>query len=357
MSVRGAAVVAVALVALAAPACGRKGPPVAPEFREPRAATNLTAVVSEGAIALAWRNPDRRVDNTRLRDLTAVHVFRSDDEGEPRPALRTGKRIAGYRPVATIPLGGGETPRDARSALVDRDDLRYGRRYTYAILTEDAGGRVSPPSARLTVAYIAPPAAPSAVRAQAGDGEVRLDWEPSAALVSGEPVSGTLAYEVLRGTGADAALVPITPVPITELAFTDRNLQNDRAYVYAVRAVRTDDDATARGAQSARVSATPVKATPPSPPTGLSAIPAGRAVRLAWIASPEPDVARYVVYRAAGRGALTRIGSTEPPATTFVDADLPPGEYRYAVAAQDSSSRANESARSPEVRVILHGGP
>jgi hypothetical protein len=351
VTARGAAALAaLLLVALAASACGRKGPPVAPEFREPRAVADLAAAVSEGAIELAWRNPDRRVDGTRLRDLVAVHVFRSDDEGEPRPALRTGKRIAGYRPVATVPLAGA---RDGGTAVVDREDLRYGRRYTYALLAEDAQGRVSPPSLRVTVTYIAPPAAPGGLTAEAGDGEVRLAWQPPAALVTGEPLEGAIAYEILRGAGADGSLVALTPAPLADTTFTDRDLENDRSYAYAVRAIRTEGDATARGAPSPPVTATPVKSTPPSPPRGLSAIPAGRTVRLAWIASPEPDVARYVVYRATGAGALARVGSAEAPATTFLDRDLPPGEYRYAVTAQDATSRANESARSPEVRVVL----
>jgi len=57
-------------------------------------------------------------------------------------------------------------------------------------------------------------------------------------------------------------------------------------------------------------------------------------------------VAIYVVYRALPRGSFARVGAAAPPATTFVDRDVPRGPWRYAVTAQDSAVRPNESARS-----------
>jgi fibronectin type 3 domain-containing protein len=93
--------------------------------------------------------------------------------------------------------------------------------------------------------------------------------------------------------------------------------------------------------------------TPPSAPRNLVAIPSEGTVRLAWDASPEPDVAAYVVYRADARGVFTRIGSTRPPTTVFVDREAPRGAQRYAVTAEDSAARPNESARSNEVSVTV----
>jgi hypothetical protein len=76
-------------------------------------------------------------------------------------------------------------------------------------------------------------------------------------------------------------------------------------------------------------------------------------VRLSWSASPDPNVAGYVIYRGGPAGDLARIGATRGPATTFTDRDLAPGIYGYAVTAQDATARANESARSNEVTVTL----
>jgi penicillin-binding protein len=101
------------------------------------------------------------------------------------------------------------------------------------------------------------------------------------------------------------------------------------------------------------VPVTPVDLTPPAPPRDLVAIPSEGAVRLSWQPSPDADVALYIVYRAAGGGALQRVGSVPPPGTTFVDREVARGTYRYAVTAQDSGVRANEGGRSNEVTVTV----
>ena len=70
-----------AFLVVALAACGRVGPPVAPQLREPQPAADLTAVTGDGVIELSWINPARRVDNTVIRDLALAHVFRVEDSG------------------------------------------------------------------------------------------------------------------------------------------------------------------------------------------------------------------------------------------------------------------------------------
>ncbi|MGH7341139.1 MAG: fibronectin type III domain-containing protein, partial [Candidatus Rokuibacteriota bacterium] len=60
-----------------------------------------------------------------------------------------------------------------------------------------------------------------------------------------------------------------------------------------------------------------------------------------------------VVYRAGPTGQMVRVGSVRAPGSTFTDRDLSPGTYRYAVTAQDATTRANESSPSNEVSVTL----
>jgi hypothetical protein len=76
-------------------------------------------------------------------------------------------------------------------------------------------------------------------------------------------------------------------------------------------------------------------------------------VRLVWIASPDRDVGRYIIYRGREGAALERVGSTGALGSTFTDRDVPAGRWRYAVSAQDTSSRANESPRSAEMTVTV----
>jgi len=346
----------VLITMLALAACGKSAPPVAPDVKVPAAISDLRGVVEDGAVALTWTIPQRRADGARMRDLTELRVYRSEDEGvmPPKPALLVEGKIAGYREIAVIALS-APAPAVVQGyavRLADQDGLRFGRRYTYVAVSEDSRGRVSAPSNRFPIIFIAPPEAPATPTATAGDGEVRVRWRPPTRLRDGG-TPGPLAYEVLRSSAADAPPEAIFPVPAGQTEYVDRNLQNERTYHYAVRAIRQDAGATARGPASARVAATPVRAAPVVPPTNLVAAPSANTVRLSWTASPDGNVAAYVIYRAGGAGEAARIGSVRVPATTFTDRDLPSGTYRYTVTAQDATARANESAPSNEVTVTV----
>ncbi|HEV8473600.1 MAG TPA: fibronectin type III domain-containing protein [Methylomirabilota bacterium] len=354
---RAAGLLAIALAVLALGACGRRGNPVAPQIRVPQAVTDLIAVEREGGIELAWTLPRRRLDQSRLLDPGVARLYRVDDAGtgEPRAAMLTDGRIAGYTEVATFRIQDPPSPsiQRGRVVYVDRGNLSYDRRYTYVVTTADSLGRTSPPSARTSITYIAPPEAPQALRAEPGDRSVRLTWTAPVRLVDGTAVTAPLVYEVLRADERGAPAAPVGRTQPGETTFTDRGLENERAYEYAVRAVRVADAASGTGEPGARVPATPVRATPPAPVTDLVAVPSRGEVRLSWRPSAEPDLAGYVVYRAAPGGAPARVGSVRAPATTFVDRDVAPGPYRYTVRAVDATARANESAPSNEVTVTV----
>lgn len=362
---------AVALIVMPVVAgCGKVGPPVAPQIRVPAPVSDLRGAVEDGAIVLMWTNPQQRVDQTRVRDLSEVRAYRTEDEGvlPAKPALLTNGRIAGYQEIAVIALGApvpgvvqGHTVR-----FIDREGLRVGRRYTYVVIAEDGRGRVSPPSHRLSVTFIAPPEAPAAPAAEAGDGEVRVRWRPPSRLLDGSP-TGPLAYEVTRVTDAAGSPRVVSPVPVGQSEFVDRSVENERTYSYTVTGIRQEAGTTARGPASPSVTATPGRSTPPAPPANLVAAPSANTVRLSWTPSPDLNVAGYVVYRAGPTGEIarptgeatrptgevTRVGSVRAPATTFTDRDVSPGTYRYAVTAQDATARANESGPSNEVSVTL----
>jgi hypothetical protein len=160
-------------------------------------------------------------------------------------------------------------------------------------------------------------------------------------------------YEIARAADATASPAAVGRTAAGETAFVDRGMANDVTYHYTVRAIRTEGAATGTSAASAPVTATPVKTTPPAPASELAAIPSRGEVRLSWKPSPAADVAAYLIYRAVPGGVFARVGSVRPPATTFVDRNVAPGRYRYAVTAQDTSTRGNESATSNEVTVTV----
>lgn len=352
---RALALAAIGL-ALAIGACGRKSQPVAPERRVPMAVSDLEAVLRNGVVELAWTAPRRRVDNSRLIDPGVTRLFRTEDsgQGEPRPAMLVDDRIVGYAEIASFKVGDPAAPTAQRGRFTFSDrNLTLGHRYTYVVTSTDLEGRTSAPSRRLTLAIIAVPEAPLDVAAIPGEHEVKLSWQPPARLTDGGPVDTPLIYEILRAPGPDAPLAVVSRTEPGVTTAIDSRLENDRAYYYAIRSVRQEGAVMAQGLTSARVSATPTDVTPPRPATALVAIPSERAVRLSWTPSQDPDVVAYVVYRARADGSFERIGSVRVPATTFTDRDLAAGVYRYAVTAQDSGVRANESVRSNEATVTV----
>ena len=354
---RRRALVATALALAALGACGRRGPPVAPEHRAPQVVGDLTAATRAGAIDLTWTVPRRRADNSRIVEPGVARLFRVDDAGtgEPRAALLQRDRVRGYTEITAFRLDdpAADFLRGNQIHYTDRRDLVFGRRYTYVVTTSDASGRTSLPSSRVSVTYIAAPAPPQALRAEPGDRAARLTWQAPAMLADGSPISDTITYEVLRAGDATSAPAAVGRTESGVTSFQDRGLANDQTYYYAVRAIRAAGAATAVGEAGDRVAVTPAKTTAPSPVTNVVAIPSRGEVRLSWQPSSEPDIAAYVVYRAAGTAAPIRVGAVRPPMTTFVDRNVPSGTYRYTVRAQDTSARANESAPSNEVSVTV----
>lgn len=354
---RAAGLLAIALAVLVLDACGRRGNPVPPEIRVPQTVNDLTAAARAGGVEIAWTLPRLRIDNSRLVEPGIARLYRVDDAGtgEPRAALLVDDRVAGYTEIATFRIQDPPSAYIQRGRVVytDRRGLAYGRRYTYVVTTSDAQGRTSPPSARVSLTHIAPPEAPQALAAEAGDRVVRLAWRAAGRLADGSPATDPIVYEVLRAGDFGAEPAPVGRTAAGATSFEDRGLENDRTYYYSVRAVRTAGTASAVGEAGERVAVTPVKTTPPAPVADLVAVASRGEVRLSWRPSPEPDVAAYVVYRAAGGAPAARVGSVRPPATTFVDREVTPGTYRYTLTAQDASARANESRPSNEVTVTV----
>ena len=364
--------VAVLLLPLALAACGKRGPPVAPERRLPAAVADLSATMGGEGVRLTWTLPRIRVDRSPLKEVRRTEVYRRLETPEtateaPRPALLTfgglfgpPSGVVGFERVANILVAEPEpaTVRGSQVTFNDAEGLTFGQRYTYVVVAVDDQGRPSPPSNRVAVAVTAPPGPPVRVAAEAGDGQVRLTWEPPETLESGEPVPDTVRYEVYRTTtspdtpGARPGR-PVTLEPLEGPPFVDLAVQNETTYYYTVRALLGPAGPVSRVSEVA--TATPEDATPPAQPRGLVAVPAGPAVRLAWEAVADADLAGYHVYRSqtAGRGHQ-RLTTQLQTGTTFVDTGIVPGQtYHYVVTAVDRARRANESVPSPEVTVTV----
>src|SRR4029453_18321552 len=147
------------------------------------------------------------------------------------------------------------------------------------VVVGDSEGRLGPPSPRASVTYVPTGEAPADLVARAGGGGAPLVWLPPPRRIGRSAPTVLFPYEVLRAPSADGELKPVTPVPIGELVLTDRGLDNDHTYYYAVRAVQVASNTVVYSAPSPRVAVTPRDVTPPTPPANLVAIPSAATVR------------------------------------------------------------------------------
>jgi predicted small lipoprotein YifL len=355
------------LLPLSLAACGKRGPPVAPERKLPAAVQDLQGAVEAGAIRLNWTLPKIRVDRSAVKEIRRTEVYRRLEEGtaeEPvRPAVLVfgglfgpAPGVPGFERVADITVAepGQAQVQGNQVTYTDAQGLTFGRRYTYVVVALDEQGRPSPPSNRVVVSLAAAPGAPPRVEAQPGDAQVRLTWDAPATLADGSPAPEGLVYDVFRATAPGTPSGrPLNLEPMTSRQYVDLAVQNDVTYHYAVRA-RLEPGGPQSG-PSAVATATPEDATPPAQPRGLVAVLAGSTIRLAWQAVPDADLAGYLVYRSTtgGRGHV-RLTTAPQGATTYVDTDVRPGQtYFYVVTAVDRAKRANESVPSQEVSATL----
>jgi hypothetical protein len=188
-----------------------------------------------------------------------------------------------------------------------------------------------------TIRVYSPDAAPAAVAntsAQAlSDKSIRITWS-----------GGAAAYNVYRSDDPDAPPTAYSLVArTTKPEFTDDWLKIAWPYYYRVAAVTANN---AQGPVSSRIDArTRAENTSPPAPVDELGVVRRAADRLIvyWRTSPEPDVARYNVYRAETREIDTR--SAQPVAVisparfflqTYIDQGLRPGQkYYYKVVAED----------------------
>ena len=322
-------------------ACGKKGPPVPWQSIAPRRIVDLSAIPSDGGVVLEWTSPKENTDKSILTDLEKFEVLRSE-------GILIGNECRGCgekpRLVYEMKLDGKVEDRGKRVSIFF-DDLEPKKVYVYQVVSVNRRGHPGSPSNPVTIYWETPPLAPGGVKGEAGDKRVDLSWEP---------VEGATGYNVYR-RGADEPFPfrPLNREPLTTTQYTDLNVENEKNYIYSVRAVKRVVKTDVEGKGSQEVSITPTKLIPPSSPVGLVAIPLKDGIEVNWRRNPETDLLGYYVYRRkVGEGEFKRLTETPVANETYLDTQVELGQdYEYAVTAVDNSPHRNESPLSEEVRV------
>lgn len=320
-------------------ACGKKGPPIPWSTVVPKRIVDVEAKSREGRLLIEWTLPKENMDKSPLKDLAQFKILKSEGDlikgecrgcGEKTEVLYEGKLNLEDR---------------GKRLSFSIEDLVPGKVYIFQVLTVNRRGYMSAPSNPVTVFWDEPPPIPKIIRVEEGDKRVDIFWEP---------VPGATGYNIYRKEeGKDFLPHPLNRDPVHLPQYTDLSVENEKRYVYSIRAVRrvVQTDIEGKGALTPLV--IPTDLIPPSPPSGLVAIPLKNGIELHWRKNPEADLLGYYVYRRRfGEGKFERLTPVYITKELYLDTNVEIGQdYEYVITAIDHSPRRNESPFSEEVRV------
>jgi predicted small lipoprotein YifL len=428
-SIRGRVVLLLlVLCAGALAACGKKGPPLPPLARIPTPPGNPQAVRLGDDVYVSFGVPSANVSGQTPADVAAIDLYAFTGAAPPegpdptKQAVQIGTYAVqpvlpppppppeGVAPPPPPPLPPGfvqgatgvvrETltpdtllPTPSRTSVEPAGDMPADEasgvvagplvaptgaiplKRFYYLVARGPRGRVSTPSAAVSVPLHAASAPPTDLRLEYTEASMTLRWTPAAdARVAPAPPDPSLlpvkpllppppptTYQVFEATREAASArddyslsVPagLSPKPLAGTEVTAPGpIQYGVERCFVVRAVDTIGGVVTMGRASEPGCVTPVDTFPPAPPQRLAAIAGVDVINLIWEPNTEPDLAGYLVLRGtAPGGTLQALTPTPIRETTYRDQSVRAGErYVYAVVAVDSATPQNVSGQSNRV--------
>lgn len=384
-----------AALALALPACGKRGDPLPPLRRTPQPVPGLRVSQRGDRLEIACVAPRASVDGVALASLE-VEILRADVPGDlEKVGTRERRKAAPGTPVVVdLPLPGpGTTVRVAARAI--------------------ASGRPSvttPPQLLVVQPPISPP---HAFVARLGAEGVVLAWEgerpkpvpkptpspppfgtsgpspspsvatpsPPATTPSPAPSATPVPLPVLSPGASPAPVAspspspsptpppfrggfwvyrraeegrygpPLFPQPTEEQSWTDTTARPGESWCYVVRAVASTDPVI-ESASSEDACLEVHDITPPAVPFGLTVLAREGGLEVSWSPSAEPDLARYRLYRGPAGAPREPLAEIPVGQTLFLDRSAESGvAYLYALSAVDNAG--NESPQTHPVEATL----
>jgi fibronectin type 3 domain-containing protein len=257
----------------------------------PTAPLDLTAIAGTGNVGLSWSPP---LDTGGL-PILGYRIYRGD----------TKTNLSLVDEVGNVTL------------FMD-SNVENGRFYLYRVQAFHVGGGGDLSNIARAQPY-GPPSAPWGLKAEPGDGRVKLTWNVPASDGGGR-ING---YQLYRGQSLDSLERYLFLNPAS--SHFDKNVINGRRYFYAVAAVNVYGE----GPMSLAVNATPLG--PSDAPRDLAVEEGDGHVTLTW--DPPGDtggapILSYRVYRGPGMDMQHLITGVEN-ATVYVDTDLENGKRYY----------------------------
>lgn len=360
-----AKIILLIITLLMASGCAKKGPPVPWDSIVPKRIVDLEATPREGRLLLEWTSPKENTDKSPLTDLSKFQILRSEGVLIGGECKGCGEKTTVIHEMRVEGKEEGKKDSKEKSKKVSKEKSKEDRKeevkkkrmailfedqearrvYVYQVVSVNRRGYPSAPSNPVTVYWDYPPHAPRMVSGDRGDKRVELYWEL---------VEGATGYNVYRrGEEEEFSNRPLNREPLKTAHYSDLNVENEKKYIYSVRAVRRVVKTDVEGKGSLGIPITPTDLIAPVSPVGLVAIPLKDGIELNWRKNREPDLLGYYVYRRKpGEKEFKRLNRSPLTKEIYLDTDVVlKEEYEYAVTAVDNSIRRNESPRSEEVRL------
>jgi hypothetical protein len=343
----GGLAAALALVLLVA--CGKQGDPRPRPRNIPQPAGDLSLRLRGDRVLLAFAYPAATVAGLPLDGLEAAIVYeivQPHAENLPLPRLSAADFDAVGKPVREL------TGRELSDAIVGGRILAEltlpagavgaGEVRAYAVRTRALRGEASPWSNVVVLRAIATPPSPEDLELEPTKAGIALRWTP---------VADGLGSVVLRRAAVDPRWSePLAILPAQAGEHLDRSALYGTRYVYTVLTLGAEVPPVESAPRLEReIDYRDVFA--PDPPAGLRGLVAGGQVRLIWDASPDADLAGYLVERSADGGEFARLTRAPLAGLEHTDAAPPVGARRlvYRVVAVDRAG--NEAPPSAPVEL------
>jgi hypothetical protein len=144
---------------------------------------------------------------------------------------------------------------------------------------------------------------------------------------------------------------PLSRDPVAGPLFRDASAAAGKTWCYVVRTVASREPLI-ESAPSVEACVDAKDVFPPEPPTGVSALPTTDAVELSFSPSPDGDLERYRVFRAAAGGPFVQVGELPASERTFTDKDVRHGQgYVYQITALDRAGNESAPSKPAECRL------
>ena len=248
---RLALLVSICVLSILLAACGRKGPVRPPLAALPAAPAEARIDQQGDDFLLSWTIPERNEDGGAAQDLVGFRLYRMVyNAADGCPTCRDPEEL-----VAAIMLNRPEPAMRIAKRIYWRDSaVAPGTGHAYLIVPLTIGGHEGRGTG-VHRGWQTPPPTPEALRAEAGEGQVRLAWQAPAAMPAGQTLLGYNLYR--RRDPGNYPPVALNAEPLKEAELIDRIGEAGRPAAYRVTTVAQSGDQRLESTPAAEVTAVP----------------------------------------------------------------------------------------------------